>query len=142
MKKRNTKIIWAIVITAVIAIAVYVVCCHKNQIMGGERDEHGCLVAAGYSWCEARQECLRLWEEPCDSILTYREAYDIADNSSCVEKGALSDNKIYNLNTKTWWIDLDMKQEFKKADCNPACVVDEATKTAEINWRCTGLLPP
>ena len=29
-----------------------------------------------------------------------------------------------------------------KPGCNPACVVSESTKTAEINWRCTGAVPP
>jgi len=33
--------------------------------IGGEKDEHGCLIAAGYSWCEAKQKCLRAWEEGC-----------------------------------------------------------------------------
>jgi len=35
------------------------------RLIGGDRDEHGCLVAAGYSWCEQKQTCLRIWEEPC-----------------------------------------------------------------------------
>lgn len=36
--------------------------------IGGDRDEYGCLVAAGYSWCEEKQKCLREWEEPCEAI--------------------------------------------------------------------------
>ncbi|MDD5040453.1 MAG: hypothetical protein PHY34_04880 [Patescibacteria group bacterium] len=36
-----------------------------NQLLGGDRDEHGCIGSAGYSWCEAKQKCLRTWEEPC-----------------------------------------------------------------------------
>ena len=35
------------------------------ELIGGDKDEHGCLIAAGYSWCEAKQKCLRLWEEVC-----------------------------------------------------------------------------
>ncbi|OGZ33642.1 MAG: hypothetical protein A2Y98_01780 [Candidatus Portnoybacteria bacterium RBG_19FT_COMBO_36_7] len=37
----------------------------NSQLIGGQKDEHGCLIAAGYSWCEAKQKCLRTWEEPC-----------------------------------------------------------------------------
>lgn len=37
----------------------------NQQLIGGDTDEHGCLIAAGYSWCEAKQKCLRIWEEPC-----------------------------------------------------------------------------
>lgn len=33
--------------------------------IGGDQDEHGCLTAAGYSWCESKQKCLRNWEEIC-----------------------------------------------------------------------------
>jgi hypothetical protein len=38
---------------------------NSNQIIGGDRDEHGCLGPAGYSWCEIKQKCLRVWEEEC-----------------------------------------------------------------------------
>jgi len=37
----------------------------SNKPIGGEKDEHGCLIAAGYSWCETKQKCLRAWEEGC-----------------------------------------------------------------------------
>lgn len=141
MKNKKSKTIWAVVIIAIVAIAIYIICCYKPKIIGGDKDTYGCLIAAGYSWCDAKQKCLRLWEEPCDSLITYSEAYSIAENSTCLEKGTLSDNRVYNGNTRTWWIDLSMKPEFKREGCNPACVVDEITGTAEINWRCTGLLP-
>lgn len=39
---------------------------NEQELIGGQTDEHGCLVAAGYSWCEAKQKCLRVWEEPCE----------------------------------------------------------------------------
>ena len=39
---------------------------NTNQLLiGGQKDAHGCLIAAGYSWCESKQKCLRIWEEPC-----------------------------------------------------------------------------
>jgi len=34
-------------------------------VVGGERDVHGCLGAAGYAWCQEKQKCLRTWEESC-----------------------------------------------------------------------------
>lgn len=39
--------------------------CGKEQIIGGDRDEHGCIGSAGYSWCAIKNKCLRVWEEPC-----------------------------------------------------------------------------
>jgi len=37
----------------------------KGQLIGGDKDAGGCLVGAGYSWCELKQKCLRVWEEAC-----------------------------------------------------------------------------
>ncbi|MDD5738338.1 MAG: DUF5667 domain-containing protein [Candidatus Pacebacteria bacterium] len=37
------------------------------QIVGGDKDEHGCIGSAGYSWCEIKQKCLRTWEESCQT---------------------------------------------------------------------------
>jgi len=72
--------------------------------------------------------------------MTIEDAMAIASNSECTEKGFLLDESFYNENSKTWWIELEMEEEFKKEQCNPACVVSEADKTAEINWRCTGAI--
>jgi len=30
---------------------------------GGDRDAHGCIPSAGYTWCEASGRCTRAWEE-------------------------------------------------------------------------------
>jgi membrane-bound inhibitor of C-type lysozyme len=35
-------------------------------VVGGDRDEHGCIGSAGYSWCEILKKCLRPWEEKCE----------------------------------------------------------------------------
>jgi len=42
----------------------------KPPLVGGDRDEHGCIGSAGYSWCEVKQKCLRVWEESCDDTQT------------------------------------------------------------------------
>ncbi len=31
--------------------------------VGGQKDEHGCLSGAGYTWSAVRNDCIRLWEE-------------------------------------------------------------------------------
>lgn len=35
------------------------------QLVGGDRDSHDCIGSAGYSWCEPKSKCLRIWEEGC-----------------------------------------------------------------------------
>lgn len=37
----------------------------KVIMLGATKDEGGCLTAAGYSWCESKGKCLRVWEESC-----------------------------------------------------------------------------
>ena len=71
--------------------------------------------------------------------ISIKEARLIASASQCSEKGTVNSGGAYNSNSKTWWFNLEVKDEFKQEGCNPACVVSGKTKTAEINWRCTGL---
>ena len=39
----------------------------EPELIGGQTDEHSCLIPAGYAWCEARNKCMRMWEENCGS---------------------------------------------------------------------------
>lgn len=49
----------------------------KEELIGGQKDEGGCLIGAGYSWCEVKQKCLRVWEEKCE-----KEVIDETDETS------------------------------------------------------------
>lgn len=71
--------------------------------------------------------------------MTELEAKVIAEKN-CIKWWESLDPWYYNENTKTWWFDANLNSI--KEWCNPACVVSEDTKTAEINWRCTGLITP
>lgn len=58
------------VLLLVVVIVLALVLTFKKEpaeapIVGGDRDEHGCIGSAGYTWCEAKAKCLREWEEPC-----------------------------------------------------------------------------
>lgn len=43
---------------------------NKNPVVGGDKDAHDCIGSAGYTWCEAKQKCLRVWEEKCETDQT------------------------------------------------------------------------
>ena len=75
--------------------------------------------------------------EPPNTILSMEQAKKIAEESECMDEGMLTGDYLYNESTKTWWFETDIIKE----GCAPACVVDETTGTAEINWRCTGAMP-
>jgi len=40
--------------------------CGEPQLVGGDKDVHGCIGSAGYSWCQIKNKCLRIWEEKCE----------------------------------------------------------------------------
>lgn len=33
------------------------------HVVGGDKDKHGCIASAGYTWSEAQKDCIRLWEK-------------------------------------------------------------------------------
>jgi len=34
-------------------------------------DVNGCCISCGYQWCEALNECVRIWETYCSSLPEY-----------------------------------------------------------------------
>lgn len=64
---KQVKIIVTILVVVLIGFVIYKNNTAPNNIVGGDKDEHGCIGSAGYSWCEAKNKCLRIWEEKCDS---------------------------------------------------------------------------
>jgi|GEM_PF-1643448 len=57
-------------------------------LVGGDKDAHGCIGSAGYSWCESKQKCLRVWEEACSETDNNTNA-GLANPAStnCITKG-------------------------------------------------------
>jgi len=84
-------------------------------------------------------EWVKDFEGESANTLTEESAKKIAE-SSCIKGGEALGAGSHNKMTQTWWFDANLNAT--KEGCNPACVVNEVTKTAEINWRCTGLVVP
>ena len=57
-----------------------------TPVVGGGRDSHGCIGSAGYSWCETKQKCLRVWEESCNILSDVYPIYSDLKWSSAVAK--------------------------------------------------------
>lgn len=121
-----------------------------------------CVVPEGWSSCGVTnfEDCMKegnivlesyprqcryngeLFVEEINSTIPEEDALQIAHKTKdCSNVGILTDTINYNGITRTWWIDLKRVTGMEKDGCNPACVVNEETKTAEVNWRCTGLNP-
>lgn len=67
------------------------------QLIGGQRDEHGCLVAAGYSWCDVLQKCIRPWEEKCVAASLAPSNFQETGNLVWVPAFAGKDTKVPRL---------------------------------------------
>jgi len=73
---KKTLLIIALLALLLIVYVVYANYANKSnlnikttttkELIGGETDEHGCLIGAGYQWCPSSQECQRLWEGNCE----------------------------------------------------------------------------
>lgn len=101
-----------IIIGLLIIASVLILGCAKQQVVGGDKDEHGCIGSAGYSWCEEKQKCLRTWEESC----TVETEQVNADNHGC------------DINQGYVWCESQNKCIVAATD---SCLVEEHVCTAE-----------
>jgi len=56
----------------------------ETELIGGDKDSHGCLVAAGYQFCPATTKCQRMWEEYCEDFKSEFKVFNFED---CLEAG-------------------------------------------------------
>jgi len=78
------KALFLAVLTVIVFIALFAVRFiaggkSGGMRVGGDRDEHGCIGSAGYSWCVALDKCIRPWEEKCEGEL--KEKFPVNINS-------------------------------------------------------------
>lgn len=61
----NKKFILIIVLIIILIILAFILTFNFNKkpVLGGDKDSHGCIGSAGYSWNETKQKCVREWEE-------------------------------------------------------------------------------
>ena len=84
--KKQTLIILTIIVIIGLIFSVYLMLSPlftkpQGPIVGGDKDSHGCIGSAGYSWCEEKQKCLRIWEENC-TTQTYEKIYCTTEQKS------------------------------------------------------------
>jgi len=63
-----------------------------SPVIGGDKDAHGCLIAAGYSWCEVKNKCLRTWEELCKAgTISPKECIQVITPAKNIKTGEVRD---------------------------------------------------
>lgn len=57
----KSSILHIFLLASILAISS---CAHSSlgRLVGSDRDEHGCIGSAGYTWSYALHDCVRLWE--------------------------------------------------------------------------------
>ena len=59
---------------------------NKATIVGSDKDVHGCIGSAGYSWCERTEKCERPWElakqDGFNNTMKDFEKYCLSQNAS------------------------------------------------------------
>lgn len=105
MRKNTKTVIILIVLLAAIFSLFYLFKSNQNapsqtiksQIVGNDRDTHGCISSAGYSWCEARQLCLRPWEQYCTSATPKTVVFTCDNSKSIAATFYIKDDKYVDL---------------------------------------------
>lgn len=88
MKNKTVWVLGIILIAIIVLVIVLVFTqCSPDYFInntfngiGGQRDFHGCLGPAGYSWNATEMECVREW-------LLGVERYQISDFQHCADAG-------------------------------------------------------
>jgi|GEM_PF-1529730 len=70
---------------------------NKGKLVGGDKDIHGCIGSAGYSWCEEKQICIRPWEQYCTSATPKTVIFYCDDSRIITASFYIGDDKFVDL---------------------------------------------
>lgn len=68
-----------------------------RQMIGGQKDANDCLISAGYSWCEAKRDCIRPWETYCTSAKPVLSLFVCKDGKTIAASFYPEDDKAVDL---------------------------------------------
>ena len=54
----------------------------QENVLGSDRDKHGCIGSAGYTWSEEENKCVRPWEEKSEQVTAVQDK----DNKNIAKK--------------------------------------------------------
>jgi hypothetical protein len=81
--------------------------------IGGNRDSHGCLTGAGYSWCELGSSCVKYWElancfetksgkKFAREFNNFTDSYALDTNNNSQPNKAIAAKKLCNPDNNFW----------------------------------------
>ena len=105
-----------------------------TALVGGDRDAHGCIGSAGYSWCAAKQKCLRVWEEACVAALPG----EVTVTSPAAGALIASPLKVSGSALGTWFFEASLPLKLVDANDN---LITSSPATAQGEWMTTSSVP-
>lgn len=85
-QKYNSSIVYFIIITSLILLTFYFLYSYNlnknNQILGGDKDENGCIISAGFSYNYTENECVKEFL-PIEDL----ERYQVKSFQDCINAG-------------------------------------------------------
>ena len=63
----------------------------KEAVVGSDKDEHGCIASAGYTWSEVQKDCIRLWEKG----VRMNAVDDAGKTLFCVQSGLYASGVVF-----------------------------------------------
>lgn len=69
-----------------------------EPMVGNDKDTHGCIGSAGYSWSQSQQACIRVWEHTGASTL--EKAYDFAFNQGMTTMNSVQTFRAFDTITR------------------------------------------
>lgn len=104
-------------------------CAAAGKKVTGTKPHRTCQVNDKLQYIE-----IELCTAPTGESMNIFDAQRVFDMSQCSREGSAKDTHYCDAKAGAWVIDI---QTYRKG-CNPACVIDVKTKTAKVDWRCTG----
>lgn len=105
-------------------------------MVGNDRDEHGCIGSAGYSWCEASQKCLRPWEEYCgtQATTTSQVIVDHPVSGSIITSPLVVTGQAVG----NWFFEASLPVKILDADNK---IIASTPGQAQADWMTTNMVP-
>ena len=102
-------------------------CVAAGKKVDGEKPHRRCVVSDDLAYIE-----IETCKEPGGKTMNIFEARNIFDASKCAWEGSPEEPPVCDQKKGTWEIRI---LAYKK-NCTGFCVIDIATKTTKIDWRC------
>ena len=106
---------------------------NERQLVGNDKDSHGCIGSAGYRWSEAKKACIRPWEEGQKYVSGANSAYLVFSYDSSVVEVFVTkaEGILCRTADKKLWKSADEKVQVSFVDAYPTLTIGNEIYSAK-----------